>query len=145
MRDNRLMEVSEIRRRLRGAIDRARRQQVERRALVADTTRAYERILESMALPVFQTLASALTAEGHPFTVETPSGVVRLARGRNSAEHLEIALDAEREIPAVVLRGTRGRGSRMIASEEIVAEGPDIADISESNLVDAVVEQLIPF
>lgn len=145
MGDNRVMEVSEIRRRLRRGIDDARQRQVDRRALVADTTRAYERILESIAIPVFQTLASALTAEGHRFKIETPLGVVRLARERNSAERLELALDTDREMPAVVLRSVRGRGSRMVAAEEIVAEGSEIADISDSNLVDAVVAQLIPF
>jgi hypothetical protein len=138
------MEVSEIRRRLRQAMDQARQRQAERRTLVADTTSAYERILESIALPVFQTLASALAADGHRFKVETPLGVVRLVRERNSAEHLEMALDTDREVPAVVLRSTRGRGSRTIASEEIVAEGSEIADISDSNLVDAIVQQLVP-
>lgn len=139
------MEVSDIRRRLRGAIDQARQQQTARRALVADTVRAYERILDTIAVPVFQTLASALVAEGHRFTIETPAGVVRLVRERNSAERLELALDTEREVPAVVLRSTRGRGNRTIATEAIVAEGPGIADVSDANLVDAVVQQLIPF
>lgn len=139
------MEVSEIRRRLQRAIDEARQRQAQRRAFVADTTRAYERILETIATPVFRTLASALTAEGHRFKIETPSGVIRLVREHNSGERLELALDTEREMPAVVLRSTRGRGSRTIAVEEVVAEGPEIADITDSNLVDAVVQQLIPF
>lgn len=139
------MEVSEIRRRLRQAIDAARRRQAERRALVADTSHAYERILETIALPVFQTLASALTAEGHRFKIETPAGIVRLVPERSGQERLELALETERDIPAVVLRSVRGRGSRTIENEAIVAEGPEIAEISDSNLVDAVVQQLIPF
>lgn len=139
------MEVSEIRRRLQRGIDAARQRQAQRRAFVADTTRAYERILETIVTPVFHTLASALTAEGHRFKVETPAGIARLVRDGHADERLELALDTEREIPAVVLRTVRGRGSRTIATEEVVAEGPGIADISDSNVVDAVVQQLIAF
>ena len=139
------MEVSEIRRRLQRAIDEARQRQAQRRAFIADTTRAYERILETIAVPVFQTLASALAAEGHRFKIETPAGIVRLVPERGGQERLELALETERDMPAVVLRSIRGRGSRTIENEEIVAEGPEIAQISDSNLVDAIVQQLIPF
>lgn len=125
-------------------MDEARRRVVERRALVDDTTTAYARILETIVRPVFQTIAAALTPEGHRFDVETPAGLTRLVRKGHPEERIELALDTEREVPAIVLRAMRGRGSRMLAIEEVVAEGPAIAEITDSNLLDAIIQQLIP-
>ncbi|MGH9408292.1 MAG: hypothetical protein ACRD1V_02430 [Vicinamibacterales bacterium] len=139
-----MVEVADVRRRLRGGIEEARRRTAARRALVDDTTRAYETILETMAIPIFRTMAEALTAESYRFTIETPSGVVRLARERAGEGSIELALDTERDVPAVVLRSTHGRGRRMVATELVLAEGPQIADVTDSILADAAVQALIP-
>ncbi|HEY3884876.1 MAG TPA: hypothetical protein VGL62_06700 [Vicinamibacterales bacterium] len=139
-----MVEVADVRRRLRGGIEEARRRAAARRALVDETTRAYDAILETMAIPIFRTLAEALTAEAHRFKIETPSGVVRLVRERSSGDHIELALDTQRDVPAVVLRSTHGRGRRTIATEQILAEGPQIADVTDSVLTDAAVQALIP-
>lgn len=125
-------------------MDEARRRVVERRALVDDTTAAYDRILDTIARPVFQTIAAALMAEGHRFDIETPARLARLVRKGHPEERIEVALDTERDVPAIVVRSTRGRGSRILAIEEVVAEGSALAEITDSNLLDAIIQQLIP-
>lgn len=122
----------------------ARRRAAERRALIDDTTTAYDRILETIARPLFLTIAAALMPEGHPFDVETPAGLARLVPKGHPEERIELALDTARDVPAIVLRSRRGRGNRTLAIEEVVAEGPAIAEVTDSNLLDAIVQQLIP-
>ena len=99
-----LMEVSDVRRRLRGAIDEARRRTAERRAWSEQARRAYETLLAEVAVPTFHMLQTALSGEGHRFKVATPGEAVRLSLERSPDEMIELSLDTERDVPAVVLR-----------------------------------------
>ena len=139
------MEVSEVRRRLRSAIDDAKKRAAERRTRVEDARRAWERLLPEMAVPTFHTMAGALTSEGHRFKVFTPGEAVRLSLERSAEEFVELSLDTERDEPALMLRSTRGRGRRIVSTERIVREGTPIAALTQEDLVDAVLEELIPF
>jgi len=139
------MEVSDVRRRLRGAIDEARRRTAERRARNDEAARAWEQILSGTAVPLFQTLASALVAEGYRFKVLTPGDTVRLSLERSAEEFVELALDTQRDEPALLVRSTHGRGRRMLSSERIVREGAAVATVTEDDLISAVLEELVPF
>src|SRR5262245_15303596 len=139
------MEVSDVRRRLRGAIDEARRRTAERRARNDEAARAWEQILSGTAVPLFQTLASALVAEGYRFKVLTPGDTVRLSLERSAEEFVELALDTQRDEPALLVRSTHGRGRRMLSSERIVREGAAVATVTEDELTSAVLEELVPF
>ena len=139
------MEVSEVRRRLRSAIDEAKKRAAERRARVEEARRAWERLLPEVAVPTFHTLAGALTAEGHRFKVFTPGEAVRLSLERSAEEFVELSLDTERDEPALLVRSTRGRGRRIVSTERIVREGTPIAALTQEDLVDAILEELIPF
>src|SRR6059058_2777295 len=79
-----LMEVSDVRRRLRGAIEEARRRSADRRARADEASRAWERVLPEVAVPAFHTMASALTGEGYRFKVATPGEAVRLSLERSA-------------------------------------------------------------
>ena len=87
------MEVSEVRRQLRHAIDRAKARAQQKRHSAAEAERAYATFLDEIATPTARTLASALKAEGYPFTVSTPSGGLRLASDRGRDDYIELALD----------------------------------------------------
>lgn len=139
------MEVSEVRRGLRAAIEEARRRSAERRGRADEASRAWERVLPEIAVPTFQTIASALTAEGHRFKVLTPGETVRLTSERSAEEFLELSLDTQREEPALMLRSMRGRGRRMISAERVVREGQPIAALTQDDLVPVLLEELIPF
>lgn len=139
------MEVSDVRRRLRSAIDDAKKRSAERRTQIDDARRAWERLLPEVAVPTFHTMAGALTAEGHRFKVFTPGEAVRLSLERSAEEFVELSLDTERDEPALLLRSTRGRGRRIVSTERIVREGAQIAGVTQEDLVAAMLEELIPF
>jgi len=139
------MEVSEVRRRLRGAIEEAKRRAADRRALADEAARVWEERLTDAVEPAFQAVLSALSGEGFRFSVSTPAGTARLSLERSPAEFIEMGLDTERDLPAVLVRSTRGRGRRIISAERIVAEGPDIPDISQNAVVEILIGELIPF
>ena len=74
------IEISELRKRLRHAIDERRKSTAARRATLDDAAAAaYTELLEVTATPLVQKLANALRAEGHNFTVFTPNGGLRMA------------------------------------------------------------------
>lgn len=129
------MEVSEVRRRLRAAVDDARKAAAERRGRTDAAARDYEEFLGQRAIPVLHQLAAALTAEGHLFKVFTPAGSVRLASERSHEEFIELALDDSSNPPTVVGRTSRGRGRRMISSERPVRQGVAIADLTEEDVL----------
>ena len=139
------MEPSDVRRRLRAAIDEARRHSAERRARVDAASRAWEDVLPGTVVPAFHALCQALVAEGHRFKVLTPGESARLSVERSAEEFIELALDTARDAPAVMLRSTRGRGRRMVSSERVAAEGGAIAQLTQEAVVDFLLEELIPF
>ena len=139
------MEVSDVRRRIRAAIEAARGRAAERRTRTDEASRAYEVFLETVAVPAFHAVASALTGEGHRFKVITPGRAVRLSPERSAEDFIELALDTERDAPAVVILTSRGRGRRMIGTERLLREELPIAELAEEDVVAALLEELLPF
>ena len=139
------MEVADVRRRLRGAIEDARKRAAERRTRIDEAARAYERFLASVAIPAFSVMAQALVGEGHRYKVETPAASVRLVPDRPGADFIELTLDTERESPALVIRSARGRGRRMISTERAVYELRPIDQLSDEDVVNVLLEELLPF
>jgi hypothetical protein len=139
------MEVSEVRRRLRAAVEEARQRTADRRARTDIAAKDYEEFLGQRAVPVFHQLAAALTAEGHLFKVFTPAASVRLASERSHEEFVEVALDDSANPPTVVGRTSRGRGRRMVSSERPVREGVAIADLTEEDVLSFLLEEVALF
>ena len=139
------MEVSDVRRRLRAAMEDAKRRSAERRARTDETSRAWEEVLTGTAVPAFHTMAQALTGEGHRFKVLTPGNSVRLALERSAEEFIELALDTDRDNPAVMVRSTRGRGRRIVSSERAVREGTAVASMTQEDVVGILLDELAPF
>ena len=139
------MEVSEVRRRLRAAIETARRSAQERRARVEMAARDYEQFLTQRATPTFHTFASALVAEGHRFKVFTPAGVVRLAAESAGDDFIELELDSTVDPPAIMGRVSRGRGRRLLTSERPIAPGKLIAELTDEDVLDFLVQEIAPF
>ncbi len=141
------MEVSDIRRRLRGAIEKARQGAAKRRVRNDAAARDYEDFLRQRAVPVFHQFAAALTGEGHLFRVFTPASSVRLAFDRSPEEFIELVLDDTSDTPAVVGRTTRGRGRRMISSERPLPlqGGAPIAQLTEEDVLSFLLEEIAPF
>jgi hypothetical protein len=139
------METSDVRRRLRGAIEQAKRRAADHRAVADEASRVWSQSFPDTVVPAFQGVQNALSGEGFKFSLSTPGETARLSPDRSSAEFVEIALDSSRELPAVIVRSTRGRGSRTIESERVVAEGPEIAALTQEVVVDVVIEEIVAF
>jgi hypothetical protein len=138
------MEVSDVRKRAREAIERARRQAAARRSRNEEAERAFEQLLESVAVPLFRQLANVLKLEGYPFSVFTPAGSVRLMSDRSGEDYIELALDTSGDAPRVLGRVGRSRGRRVINDERVVASGAP-ESITEEDVLAFVLKVLEPF
>lgn len=139
------MEVSEVRRQLMHAIDRAKARAQQRRQRAADAERAYAAFLEDIATPTTRMLANALKAEGYQFTVSTPSGGLRLASDRGRDDYVEFALDNAGEPATVIGRRRHTRGSRTLEDERPVKVGAMPQDVSDADVLAFLVDALEPW
>ena len=139
------MEVSEVRRRVRAAIESARRNAQERRVRSDRASLEYQDFLRDRAVPLFQTVASALVAEGYRFKVFTPADSVRLASETSGNDFIELTLDAAADPPTVSGRTSRGRGSRLVDSERPVKAGKAVADLSDEDVLGFLMEEIVGF
>jgi hypothetical protein len=139
------MEVSEIRRRVRAAIESARREAKERRVRSDRAALEYHDFLRDRAVPLFQTVAAALIAEGYRFRVFTPADSVRLASEASGTDFIELSLDATADPPTVIGRTSRGRGSRLVDSQRPVREGMGIAALSDEDVLAFLMEEIVGF
>ena len=139
------MEIPEVRRRLRAAIDHARREVAARRERSDAASVAYTEFLEQRAVPTFHTFAAALVAEGYRFKVFTPTGSVRLASENAGEDFIEILLDPTQDPPRVTGHTSRARGRRSTSSERPIREGAGAADLTEEDVLEFLVEEIVPF
>jgi hypothetical protein len=139
------MEVSDVRRRLRAAIESARKNAQERRLRSDQAAREYDVFLRDTAVPVFQVFASALVAEGHRFKVFTPAESVRLASDFNAEDFIEIALDPAVDPPLVLGRISRGRGRRGVTSERPINPSVSVGELTEDDVLSFLESEIPPF
>jgi hypothetical protein len=136
------MELSEVRRRVRQAIERARHEAEGRRAEADRAAASYETFRQTVAEPLFRQLATVLKAEGHPFELQTPAASVRLVSGRSGTGFIEVGLDTTLRPPAVVGRAGYGRGRDVFSVERPLVEGAAVADLTEEDVLTFVTEAL---
>lgn len=138
------METSEVRRRLLQAIARAKQAASTRRADADRAAAEFERFLEDVATPVVRQFAGALRAEGYPFQIATPEGLLRLESERAREDGIEIALDTS-DRPVVVGRTTRGRGRRLLSEERPLREGAGVSDLTDEDVLEYLLAVIPPF
>jgi hypothetical protein len=139
------MEISEVRRRVRAAIDQARRDLSARRDRNDAASRAFDAFLAERAIPAFNKIASALTAEGHRFKVFTPAGAVRLSSERSAGDFVELTLETTEAFPVVLGRASIGRGRGATTRERPVRPGASPADLSEEDVIEFLLDEIAPF
>jgi hypothetical protein len=140
-----MADVAVLRKRIRTEIDKARRDQAERRARVAEAARAYDAFLEQAAIPVFRMFANVLKSEGLSFEVMTPSGGVRLQSERNRDDAIEMELDSTADPPQPLVTITRSRGSRVVQSDRLVKSTTPVAQLTEDDVIEMLIEELRPW
>jgi hypothetical protein len=136
------MDIPEVRRRVRAAIDQARRDAGARRERADAASRAYDQFLDSLAIPAFNLIASALVGEGHRFKVLTPAGSVRLAAEAASDDFIELTFDPSEDPPVVLGRSNVGRGRRSVTAERPIREGVAVQDLTDEDVVNFVISEL---
>ena len=139
------MEVSDVRRQLRHALDRAKARAQHRRDQAGAAERAYATFLENVATPTARMVAGALKAEGLPFTVSTPSGAVRLASDHGRDDYIELTLDSSGDTPTVVGHVRRARGSRTIDDERPIKPGTGPQDVTDADVLQFLINALEPW
>ena len=140
-----MADVAEVRKRIRAEIEKARRDQAERRSRVAEATKAYEGFLDTAAIPVFRMFANVLKAEGLHFEVMTPAGGVRLQSERNRDDAIEMELDTTADPPQPLVTVTRARGSRVVQSDRSIRGGNSLVHLSEHDVIEMLIEELRPW
>lgn len=140
-----MADVGVIRKRIRAEIDKARHDQAERRSRVAEATRAYERFLETAAIPVFRMFANILKAENYPFEVMTPAGGVRLQSERHRDDAVAMELDTTADPPQPLVTITRTRGSRVVQTDRSVKWNTPLEQLTEDDVIEMLLEELRPW
>jgi hypothetical protein len=138
-------EIADVRRRVRLRIEEARRRAAERRTEVGAAERDFATFLTAVGGPIFRQFAQALTAEGYPFKVNTPAGLLRLASERSRTDYIEIELDTQLEPPQAVGRANRAHGARTMTSERPVRPGARVQELTEEDVLDFLVAEIGPF
>jgi hypothetical protein len=138
------VEVSDVRRRVRETIERAKRSAVERRTRNDEAEREYQAFLSEIGTPLFRQIANALRADGYSFTLFTPGGSVRLMSDRSNADYIELTLDSAGSRPHVVGHASRGWGGRVLESETPLGHGGPIRDLTEEDVLAYVMKELEP-
>jgi hypothetical protein len=137
------MDIPEVRRRVRAAIEQARQESAARRERSDAASRAYDGFLAVRAIPAFNTVASALVAEGHRFKVFTPAGSVRISSDRSPDDFVELTLDTSEDPPVVLGRSSMSRGRRSVTKEQPL-RAVSIGDLTDEDVVSFVLAELIP-
>ena len=139
------MEISEVRKRVREILESAKHHADARRERNDEAKRAFDRFLEVTAVPIVRQVQSVLRADGHLFTVFTPSGSVRLMSDRHAIDFVEIGLDTSGYAPRVVGHTSRGgRGGNVTEYEQTVGNG-DPATLTEEDVLTFVLREVEAF
>jgi len=114
------METSDIRRRLRQALEEAKKATAERRSRADAAATAYASFLQDIATPVFRMVVNVARGDGHLFSVFTPAEGVRFVSDRHGEDFIEFWLDASLDPPQVATRVNRVRGRNVTTTEGLL-------------------------
>ena len=139
------VEISELRRQIRGARELAKKNAAARRARADEASRDYATFLLAVAVPAVKQFASALAAEGQIFHVATPAESVRLASTSFADDYIELLLDTSQDPPEAIARVNRGRGRRVLTSERPIRERTAVRDLTEEDVHAFLLQEITPF
>ena len=139
------MDAAEVRKRVLRVIEQARNVARSRRARVELAATHGERALHRVAAPVATTVARVLTSEGFPFQVATPVGAVRLQAKSIPENFVELDLNTDHDPPALRVRVSRVRGSRVLVDEEVFCEADRFAELTGDEVLTVLLTKLAPF
>jgi hypothetical protein len=139
------LDLGEVRRQLRLAIEASKRDAAAHRHEVDAAGKSFDELLEHVAAPLFRQFTSALRGEGLLFRVITPAGGLRIESERSTDNFLELALDTTKSPVALLLRRGYTRGHHLHTDDRLVAEGADFSGVTPSQLLEALMDAVTPF
>ena len=139
------MEVSQVNKRVKNAIEQARARAQARRNAAASAEKAFAVFLETVATPVSRQVVNALKVANIAFTLGTPGGGLRLAAERGRDDYIEFVLDASGELPQAAGRVSVSRGSRTIDEVVPVKPGTAIDELTDEDVLEFLVRALEPW
>jgi hypothetical protein len=139
------LEVSQVNKRVRSAIEQARSRAQSRRNATASAEKAFAVFLETVATPVSRQVVNALKVSNIAFTLGTPGGGLRLAAERGRDDYVEFVLDSSGELPQAAGRVSVTRGSRTIDEVLPVKSGTAIEDLTDEDVLEFLVRALEPW
>ena len=140
-----MSDLSDLRRRVRQALQDAKQKAAARRAARDEAAKAWDVALEQTVTPLMRDMAAVLTGEGLGFRLDTPAGVARMVADRSPEDYIEVALDAseDRETPEVIGRTVRARGRQSVTVIEELLGPP--ADLSTDRLTAFLMKAIAPW
>jgi hypothetical protein len=139
------VEVSQVNKRVRSAIEDAKAKAQARRNAAASADKAYAAFLDTVATPLARQVANALKVAGVGFTLGTPGGGLRLAADRGRDDYVEFILDTSGELPQAAGRVSVTRGSRTLVETLPIKAGTPIQDLTEEDVLEFLVRALEPW
>jgi hypothetical protein len=139
------MEVSQVNKRVRSAIEDAKAKAQARRNVSASADKAYATFLDTVATPIARQVANALKVAGVAFTLGTPGGGLRLAADRGRDDYIEFLLDTSGDLPQAAGRVSVTRGSRTLDETRPIKAGIAIEDLTEEDVLEFLVTALEPW
>lgn len=136
------MEISDIRRRFRTALEQARKASAERREINDAAGIAFGAFLRDVGIPVVRMFANVAKAEGQAFTTFTPANGVRLVSERNADDFIELYLDTAAHPPQVMARVNRRRGGDVLTTERPVREGAPINGLTDEDVLALLLQEI---
>jgi hypothetical protein len=137
------MDTGELRRQILHALDAARKDASERRGVVDDAGRAYEKFLAEIAVPLVKQAAQVLCAEKQRFVADTPAGSVRLSSETSPQTFLEFQLDSSGARPQVIGRVSLARGRQgLVVEERPIVPDKSVADLAEDDVARFLVAEI---
>ena len=130
---------------MQAAIAASRERAQRRRQRADEAENSYDQFLTQVATPLARQVATTLNAEGYAFTVSTPGRGLRLALDRGRDDFIELALDTNADVPTVVGRTRRTRGSRTIEEEQPIKPGASPDQVSEQDILEFFARALEPW
>jgi hypothetical protein len=141
-----MADVAVVRKRVKTAIEQARRDQAERRERVAEAKGNYETFLQTAAIPIFKMMANVMKSEGNlNFEVMTPAGGVRLQSERNREDAISMELDTTADPPQPLVTISRVRGSRVTQNDRSIKGSNPLVQLTEDDVLEMLLEELRPW
>jgi hypothetical protein len=140
-----MAELTDLRRRVRQAMQDAKRNAAQRREARDEASKAWDTAVAEIVEPAATQMAAALTGEGVPFRLETPRGTIRLVSDRSKNDYIEIVLDAddERDVPEVIGRNVVGRGRQSVSVIEESLGAP--SELTDDRVTEFLLKAIAPW